>query len=338
MHRHNGELDLLRRFGIVFMIGFFSMMSGAYGQEIFFQMEKASAEEFCGGLLPTDTTRFTYCVTGLVAGIDKETLEAVTLTEMSPELYPALADALIHPERRPSAAVASGEYTDAPSGTFVRATPFFTRSCDALLTSAYVIDIGFKDSEDDEGALQIGCSLSHEGGFYGGGWISQSTRHPGRDTTFANEADWFVGFARLVHGMLIDLGVLYYDIVTPKIFDGGAGDFIDYTVKLSRAEGKVRPLFEYHIWRETGPNSFPGGWYVKSGLWFDGHVRTMPVGFALTATHNKGTAGIDSDVVIVSVTPLFAHDRFALPISYMQVLHGQEELDDVFWMGVKTRF
>jgi uncharacterized protein (TIGR02001 family) len=213
--------------------------------------------------------------------------------------------------------------------------PIFTTGCNLKFTSAYVLDIGAKPS--DSPAVQGSCRFIHKSGFYAGAWAGQLTNTPGRET-LGNEVDWYVGGSKTFKGGLtVDLSAWFYDLANPTVFDGSAGDYMDYQANFSWcAKCRVRPFIEGHLMRGTGRLSFPDGWYGKIGG--DTNLRdNLTIGGNFV--HGEGINGPPLDVLRLTLTPAWkvGSVAFTTPVSYSRPLRG-EGLEEQVWGSINFNF
>ncbi len=213
-------------------------------------------------------------------------------------------------------------------------------SCGVKYTSAYVLNIGVRATTPNEGAIQGSCTVSNTSGLYGGVWASQSTRNPGTDETKANEVDLYGGRVFVVKGVKVDLGVQYFDLVNPELFDG-SGDFFNPFVKFAfRSDRKVRPYVELNGLVGIDSTSFHDGWYVKAGVVHDFGLGKTPLSLNLSGTHNEGVSGFTADILRASLAaPIKARGLTVTPsVSYSHPLGNEVRVKNETWFTVAFDF
>ncbi len=242
-------------------------MAGAmFAQEPTYQMTKPAAEEFCGGLVSTQSMHYAYCVRMLEHRTTARDLSEITLTTVTPEIYPALLDA--------------GTAPAAPG-------PPVSLAISVKAANSYLGGNGgiFHAGE----VVQTDLFFSFRNGWYGDLWHSAGLDDNDLSSNYGDELDWSAGRAGVWRGFGYDVGVIYIDAVGLGRMPNG--DVWGPYLKLSRELGACTPSLKLESY-------IPGGTAIEGGWLIHGRVactKTTTSGFATTLslgpTYDDGAFG-----------------------------------------------
>jgi hypothetical protein len=203
--------------GIIIAVVVLGPLAGvALSQEIA-PMTKADAEEFCVGVVPKESMHYVYCGRALQEGTTTRDLSEITLTEVTPEMYPMLA-----------AAIVSHESSESSATSFTLTVEAFSQYLD-VNGAVY----------HDRPVLQTDFFVETGNGIYVGGWLSVADASWW--STYGHELDVYAGHFGTYH----DVGVMYL-----KLSKLDPSDMVEVYAKFGKQLEPTDNIITPYLWLE----------------------------------------------------------------------------------------